>query len=50
MTEETGSNYDEGERPEDSQGYNPQTTDEENGRLINHESPAELSDLLEGKN
>ena len=47
MSEETESNYN--ERPEDSQDYNPQTTEEEKERLINHESPAELSDLLEGK-
>ena len=48
MSEETRTNYD--ERPEDRQEYNPQTTEEEKERLINHESPAELSDLLEGKN
>ena len=47
MLEETETNYN--ERPEDSQDYNPQTTEEEKERLINHESPAELSDLLEGK-
>ena len=50
MEEETESNYDEGQRPEDSQNYNPQTTEEEKERLINHESPTELSDVLEGKN